>query len=111
MWESRVLCEISKALWKPFCGFHGAVICIAIFGIVLDRVDWGCCTLADVPIVAPGGCYAVVLDPLTPPTAQKPSSFDVATRDTWFYFVASSARKSAWTLVRQLLGPHLSTCA
>ncbi len=33
MWESRVLCEISKALWKPFCGFHGAAICIAIFGI------------------------------------------------------------------------------
>ena len=22
MWESHVLCEISKALWKPICGFH-----------------------------------------------------------------------------------------
>jgi hypothetical protein len=43
--------------------------------------------------------------------SEAPSSFDVATRDTWFYFVASSARKSAWILVRQLLGPHLSTCA
>ena len=28
-----------------------------------------------------------------------------------FYFVASSVRKSVWTLVRQLRGPHLSTCA
>jgi hypothetical protein len=28
-----------------------------------------------------------------------------------FYFVASSGRKSVWTLVRQLRGPHLSTCA
>jgi len=24
-----VVCEISKALWKPFCGFHGAGISIA----------------------------------------------------------------------------------
>ena len=23
MWESRVLCEISKFLWKSFCDFHG----------------------------------------------------------------------------------------
>jgi hypothetical protein len=22
MWESRVLCEISKRLWKSFCDFH-----------------------------------------------------------------------------------------
>jgi hypothetical protein len=28
-----------------------------------------------------------------------------------FYFVGSSVRKSVWTLVRQLRGPHLSTCA
>ena len=28
-----------------------------------------------------------------------------------FYCVASSVRKSGWTLVRQLRGPHLSTCA
>ena len=28
-----------------------------------------------------------------------------------FYFVVSSVRKSVWTLVRQLRGPHLSTCA
>jgi hypothetical protein len=28
MWESRGLCEISKALWKPFCGFHAAAISI-----------------------------------------------------------------------------------
>jgi hypothetical protein len=31
MWESRVLGEISKALWKPFCGFHSAGISIAGF--------------------------------------------------------------------------------
>ena len=29
MWESRVLGEISKALWKPFWGFHRAGISIA----------------------------------------------------------------------------------
>jgi HTH-like domain len=28
-----------------------------------------------------------------------------------FYFAPSSVRKSVWTLVRQLRGPHLSTCA
>jgi hypothetical protein len=28
-----------------------------------------------------------------------------------FYFEVSSVRKSVWTLVRQLFGPHLSTCA
>jgi hypothetical protein len=39
------------------------------------------------------------------------SNIHIAARDTWFYFVTSSVRKSAWTLVRQLLGPHLSTCA
>ena len=28
-----------------------------------------------------------------------------------FYFEVSSVRKSVWTFVRQLFGPHLSTCA
>ena len=28
-----------------------------------------------------------------------------------FYCVDSSVRKSVWTLVRQLRGPHFSTCA
>jgi hypothetical protein len=28
-----------------------------------------------------------------------------------FYFVPSSVRKSVWTFVRQLRGPHFSTCA
>jgi hypothetical protein len=28
-----------------------------------------------------------------------------------FYFVASSVRKSVWTFVRQLRGPHLRTWA
>lgn len=30
MWESRVLGEISKRLWKPFCGFHSRGISIAL---------------------------------------------------------------------------------
>ena len=34
MWESRVLCEMSKALWKPFCGVHRAGISIADFPLV-----------------------------------------------------------------------------
>ena len=33
MWESRVVREISKALWKPFCGFHGADISTAVCAI------------------------------------------------------------------------------
>ena len=37
MWESRVLCEISKSLWKPFCGFHGDAISTAVFGVSRDR--------------------------------------------------------------------------
>jgi hypothetical protein len=39
MWESRVLGEISKSLWKPFCGFHRDVISIAVFVVpeVIDR--------------------------------------------------------------------------
>jgi hypothetical protein len=28
-----------------------------------------------------------------------------------FYFDVSSVRKSVWIFVRQLFGPHLSTCA
>ena len=40
----------------------------------------------------------------------KPAMSPVAeTRE--LYFVASSARKSVCTLVRQLRGPNLSTCA
>jgi hypothetical protein len=29
MWESRVLCEISKSLWESFCDFHRDGISIA----------------------------------------------------------------------------------
>ena len=32
-------------------------------------------------------------------------------RPMQFYFASSSVRKSVWTFVRQLRGPHLSTCA
>ena len=38
-------------------------------------------------------------------------AFSPAAETSEFYFVASSVRKSVWTLVRQLRGPHLSTCA
>ncbi len=35
MWESRVLCEISKSLWKPVCGFHRDGISTAVFTVAL----------------------------------------------------------------------------
>src|SRR5438105_2176112 len=43
MWESRVLCEISKSLWKPFCGFHRDVISTAVFVVfvVADAIETG----------------------------------------------------------------------
>ena len=41
----------------------------------------------------------------------KPAISDGRPRPVEFYFVASSGRKSVWTLVRQLRGPHLRTCA
>ena len=106
MWESRALREISKSLWKPVCGFHGDVISIAVFAVA--RCDprpmlRGCWTLAGLPFVVPGASCAVVSH------ARARSS--VLTSESRFYFVASSVRKSVWTLVRQLRGPHLSTCA
>ena len=41
----------------------------------------------------------------------KPAISAAATETGEFYFVASSVRKSVWTFVRQLRGPHLSTWA
>jgi len=43
MWESRVLCEISKSLWKPFCGFHSDVISTAVFVVFVgtDAIETG----------------------------------------------------------------------
>jgi len=44
MWESRVLCEISKRLWKSFCDFHRRVISIAasiVFRIVSSVASKG----------------------------------------------------------------------
>ena len=35
MWESRVLCEISKSLWKPVCDFHGDGISTAVFTVAM----------------------------------------------------------------------------
>ena len=43
--------------------------------------------------------------------SSKPATTGVAAETMEFYFVASSVRKSVWTFVRQLRGPHLSTCA
>ena len=31
MWESRVLCEISKSLWEPLLDFHRDAISTAVF--------------------------------------------------------------------------------
>ena len=45
------------------------------------------------------------------PTPQNRPFPALRSRPMEFYFVASSVRKSVWTLVRQLRGPHLSTCA
>jgi hypothetical protein len=64
MWESRALCEISKALWKPFLGFHRDVISTAAPIVhVIGRLG-GYWTLAAMPIVVPGASYAVVCDHL-----------------------------------------------
>jgi hypothetical protein len=41
----------------------------------------------------------------------KTGHFLPATETRRFYFDGSSERKSVCTLVRQLRGPHLSTCA
>ncbi len=41
MWESRVLCEISKSLWKPFLGFQRDVISTAVWPFTLARRDQG----------------------------------------------------------------------
>ena len=41
MWESRVLGEISKSLWKPCCGFQRDVISTAVFAVTRDRADGG----------------------------------------------------------------------
>jgi hypothetical protein len=41
----------------------------------------------------------------------KTGHFSRRPRPMEFYFVGSSERKSVCTLVRQLRGPHLSTCA
>ena len=58
MWESRVLCEISKALWRPFSGVHGAVIGVAIVGIVvLLRGLVGAQVGLDLGAPAPGSAF------------------------------------------------------
>ena len=42
MWESRVLCEISKLLWESFCDFHTSVISTAArFVIVITCAALG----------------------------------------------------------------------
>src|SRR6516225_7058446 len=61
MWESRVLCEISKSLWEPLLGFHRDAISTAIFVVARharDRNSGGCCTLP--------ACRSLFLAPPTP---------------------------------------------
>jgi len=51
-----MLGEISKSLWKPFCGFHRDVISTAVFWGARrwSRPIWGgCWTLTGLPIVVP----------------------------------------------------------
>ena len=110
MWESRGLCEISKSLWKPVCGFHGDVISTAVLTVVAHHhqpQQGDACTLAGWPIVVPGAADAVVFEPPALSTRVTRG----CRRVERFYFVPSSVRKSVWTLVRQLRGPHLRTCA
>jgi hypothetical protein len=67
MWESRVLCEISKLLWKSFCDFHRSVISTAarLFVVTSFVVEnRGCQSLGRQPIVVPGASYAVVREPI-----------------------------------------------
>jgi hypothetical protein len=64
MWESRVLCEISKRLWKSFCDFHSRVISIAASIFVshlLVAAPGGYQTLGALAIVVPTVSYAVGL--------------------------------------------------
>ena len=42
---------------------------------------------------------------------RKPGHFRRPETGVEYYFTASCVRKSVWTLVRQLRGPHFSTCA
>ena len=61
MWESRGLCEISKALWKPFLGFHGDVISTAACPSAIGRSIQGVLTLVGVSIVVRGPSSPVEL--------------------------------------------------
>ena len=53
-----MLCEISKSLWKPLCGFHRDVISTAVFAVTRDRADRG----DTVPLPA---CRSSFLEPPT----------------------------------------------
>jgi hypothetical protein len=68
MWESRVLCEISKLLWKSFCDFHGSVISTAArffeFVITSSGSEGGYQPLSSLAIVVPGASYAVMFEPI-----------------------------------------------
>ena len=96
MWESRVLREISKSLWKPFCGFQGDVISIVAITAVMDwRPDrWG---------ESRGRCAVTSIRSAETSAGQG--------EPRMVYFVRIVERKSVWSFVRQLRGPHLRTCA
>jgi len=62
MWESRVVCEISKSLWKPFLGFHRDVISTAVWSVRVSAPGiQGCCTPVGSSIIVPGASYAAVV--------------------------------------------------
>ena len=56
MWESRVLGEISKSVWTPFCGVHRDAISAVGFPLfnVIDPTLPGRHTPVGVPIIVPG---------------------------------------------------------
>jgi hypothetical protein len=65
MWESRVVCEISKRLWKSWCDFHSRVISI-VASIFVSHHLLGCRKkgMLDLPalaIVVPSASCAVVV--------------------------------------------------
>jgi hypothetical protein len=69
-------------------------------GSVVSQFEIDCLTIPSVDTSKPAICGQA-----------KTGNFLGPAKTGEFYFVPSSGRKSVWTLVRQLRGPHLSTCA
>ena len=95
MWESRVLCEISKLLWESFCDFHRSVISIAArfwFFVTAfrQRENGGGSPLPHVPIVVPTASYAVESE------ADRSSSPDLTITNRMIAVSASDSFSPSW---------------